>query len=402
MDIRKRIYGPLAVTDGTRVVGLDLSEFLRRLLLFEGVVLYSRFSELGMLARTRGLDVTLDLLQAPGFQLVFDPSTIAKISAHSVGRSSAGMLRVSRLDFGIIRPGSADQWRDRSFADLRKESGLTPGRANKLENIIRGRLKPLDPDARQTAFEQTKADLLTVAPSVRAAIDVALRKHSVKLPPPGDYSLEVQFASTGYVVETDIHRILKLSDDDAAAAIATGMLGAAGLNCALDDMRLHNALVGLQDSEFPVFEAKLDFLSRQLDPAEQAARLERVVALLDLPSITDTEQIESIDVHRLLEVRQSEECRVFRDWLWSSGSVTDEEIREQFQGLRHKLGGLVRSNPGKGLRWAASAGLGFLPVIGPAIGIAAGLIDTFVTERVLPGRGALAFLGAEYKSIFDG
>ena len=401
MDIHKRIYGALAIADKTEITGLDLPELLRRLLLFEGVVVYSRFAELGMMTKTHGLDATLALITAPGFELVSDPATIVRRGKHVVGRTQNGLLRVSQLDFGILRAARPDEWTDTSFANLRKISELTRGRANKLENTIRGHLKPIDLAAREVPFEQSKLDFLTVGPTVRRAVDLALGKHGRTLPPAGTYLLKIEHCATGYEVETDLHRLLKLSDDHTGAVIAAGLLGAAGLNCVIDDMRVHNALVGLQESELAVLEAKLDFLMLELDPKLQARRLERVVALANLPSISDPERLDAINIHRLLDVRQTAECRAFRDWLWSADKVTDEEVHRQFHALRQQLGALIRTDRGKGIRWAISTGIGFIPIVGAMIGAAGGLLDTFLTERLLPSRGALTFLGAQYQSIFD-
>lgn len=400
MDIRKRVYGPLALTHSAQVVGIDLPEFLRRLLLFEGVVLYSRFKEIGMLVRSHGLDITLALLTASGVEVVSDPAAIGKVGKHEVTRSRNGMLRVGRLNFGIIRAANPEQWMDRSFADLRKVSELSPGRANKLENTIRGRLKPLSASAREVPFETSKLDFVTVAPIVRKAIEVALQKHCASLPPAGGYTLSIEHRAAGYVVETDLHRRLRLDDGAVGEAIAAGLLGAAGLNCVIDDMRVQNALVGLPDGELAVLEAKLDFLAQKMDPGQQAHRLERVVALTSLPSIGHQAEFGKVDVRRLLDVRRTPECIAFRDWLWSSATVSDDEIQHQFHGLRQRLGTLARNDSGKGLGWAVGTGIGFVPLVGPAVSVAVGLLDTFLTERVLPGRGALTFLGEQYKSIF--
>jgi hypothetical protein len=65
------------------------------------------------------------------------------------------------------------------------------------------------------------------------------------------------------------------------------------------------------------------------------------------------------------------------------------------------LGPLVRSGPEKALRWAVGTGIGLLPGVGAIAGAITGLADTFLAEKVLPTRGALTFLGTQYRSIFE-
>jgi hypothetical protein len=61
----------------------------------------------------------------------------------------------------------------------------------------------------------------------------------------------------------------------------------------------------------------------------------------------------------------------------------------------------VRSKYGKSIRWAASTGPGLIPGIGTVLSGGLGLLDTFLTEKVLKEPGPLSFLSKRYHSIFD-
>ena len=54
-----------------------------------------------------------------------------------------------------------------------------------------------------------------------------------------------------------------------------------------------------------------------------------------------------ISADKLLQVRESDECRVFRDWLRSTDELTDEDVKELVSNLRAKLGILASSASGR-------------------------------------------------------
>jgi len=103
----------------------------------------------------------------------------------------------------------------------------------------------------------------------------------------------------------------------------------------------------------------------------------------------------------LLEIRESDECREFRNWLPEIGQASDEEIRDHVRSVRTKLGNTAASTQGKAVRLLATTGIGFLPVIGPIAGFVAGSLDTFLLEKLLPKSGPVAFLSKLFPSVFE-
>lgn len=107
-----------------------------------------------------------------------------------------------------------------------------------------------------------------------------------------------------------------------------------------------------------------------------------------------------MDVQKLLKTRDSAECRAFREWLSTVEDVTDAEIKEMVSSLRSKMASIAASPGGKLVRLAATTGIGLIPVIGPITGAAAGAIDSFLVDKVLPRSGIVAFLTETYPSLF--
>jgi hypothetical protein len=107
-----------------------------------------------------------------------------------------------------------------------------------------------------------------------------------------------------------------------------------------------------------------------------------------------------VNVDPLLKVRDSAECREFREWLPTLEDRTDAEIRDMVSSIRAKMASAASSSGGKLVRLAATTGIGLIPVVGPIAGVAAGAVDSFLIEKLLPKSGIVAFLSDTYPSLF--
>jgi hypothetical protein len=165
-------------------------------------------------------------------------------------------------------------------------------------------------------------------------------------------------------------------------------------------MRTYNALAGFREEELPIVEEKLRFVIDQVDPNRQEQRFDRVVELTGLPDPETSEG--TVDVERLLQVRDTAECRDFRQWLRTLDNASDEEIAAEIASLREKLSRAVHSPAGKTVRLIATTGVGLIPIIGPAAGVALSAVDQFALEKLLPEPGPVSFLSSSYQSIFKG
>jgi hypothetical protein len=403
-DIRQKVFGRIAIhsSDGL-CTGIDLSLLLQRLLLFDTVILEStRLQEVPHLLHCFGYEGLVALLESHALRIHCDMVSLAQIDNPSVQPGKGGIISISPLQYGIVRMDRHERYLESAFVGYRKGADLTPGRAQKLENLIRGRLIAWNPSARQLAFEQTKTDIRNGFEPVRRAITFVIGQTGQGRSVPANFRLNVsELRKGGYAVETDIPSVCGISNEEAAKAVSKGLLGVGGLNSVIEDMQTHAALTGVRQNELSVFDEKLDFVARQLDPEGQSSRLTRVLQLTGLPDIAYEDVAETVSIEKLLEISNSPECRAFRQWLWSSGEVTNDEIERQFGGFRTKLSLFVRSKSGKTIRWAASTFPGLIPAVGPILSGGLGLLDTFLTEKVINEPGPLSFLSKKYHSIFE-
>jgi len=70
-------------------------------------------------------------------------------------------------------------------------------------------------------------------------------------------------------------------------------------------------------------------------------------------------------------------------------------------GIKNKVGSMIQKPLAKQLRFAATVGLGLIPIYGPFLGTAAGAADEFLIDRVFPTSGVFAFLTETYPSLFE-
>jgi hypothetical protein len=174
-------------------------------------------------------------------------------------------------------------------------------------------------------------------------------------------------------------------------------LAIGGLNQRISEMKAYTAMSGFRDAEVPIFEQKLSFLERQITPEPQEERFKRVHTLKGFQDLDDLVNSGKVDLMKVLAIRETKQCKEFRDWLWSIDSATDAEIEERITSLRERLSWYAHGTTGKSIRWLSSIGIG---LAGNVAGAATGLLDNFLLEKLLPNPGAVSFLNQLYPSIF--
>jgi hypothetical protein len=130
-----------------------------------------------------------------------------------------------------------------------------------------------------------------------------------------------------------------------------------------------------------------------MNPSPKEEQFRRVIDLADVP---DFQLGQRVNVEKLLDVRESADCRELRAWLTTLEGISDAEIKRMVSGLRNRLGALASSTTGKLVRFVATNAVGIFP----PLGIPLGLVDAFFLERIFPRSGVYAFLTSTYPSLF--
>src|ERR1700692_2054528 len=137
MDIRQSIFGEVAIHSGTEVSGVDVDTLLRRLLLFDSVVIKSvRLREVPYLIRAFGVSGFLSLLN----------SGVLKVSCEftflvgDVKTNGIRQLPLFHYDFGIADAYQREHILKQELSCLQGISVLKNAQRTSVEETILGKL----------------------------------------------------------------------------------------------------------------------------------------------------------------------------------------------------------------------------------------------------------------------
>lgn len=400
VEPRDRILGPVAYetgrdTHGEPSVIVDFGSLIRKLIVSEQVIVESiLLKEIPLLIQKFGYDGVKELLGSGRVRFLQGGLFFANLGQYAA-RTNGPVLPLGSYSFSALtagpRPGDL-----RRVGDL---PGLSAKQAKKLRLLTRRALSSFPDDAGHDSEEQLKSDLEANVPLLKSSVALAARqRYSVDIEP-ASFDLRIErLTEWDWRTETDLGKKTGLGAEQIHEVVGNGLSAVGGLNLRFERMKTFSALTGFRANELPLMEQRYDFLMRQLDPDAHEARFERVCEIAGLPDVDPDPSVNDVDLARLLKITASPEAEEFRRWLRGVDSFTDEELAAAFHPVRDTIGSAVRSPGGKAVRLATATGVG---VLLPPAGIGLSVIDTFLTEKIIPGSGPTAFLGRHYLSVFD-
>jgi hypothetical protein len=204
---------------------------------------------------------------------------------------------------------------------------------------------------------------------------------------PEDFRVENNLAFEYGITEQMAHRIIERA-----------ILADADLNLRLVQMKACEAISGIREKDLPVLQAKFGAAANLIQTSDGEKQFDRVAKITGLQAPVFGRA--KVDAEKLLKVRESDECRAFRDWLFNTSSLSDKEVKDRVRGLNARIRHAMNSIPGKTVRFLVSTGLSFIPHSAGLVGLGASVIDTFILERLLPRDAIVAFLSDLYPSVF--
>jgi hypothetical protein len=255
------------------------------------------------------------------------------------------------------------------------------------------------PDYSKIVFEAFYRDLMTEL--LNSAVQIELRRRGII---PVSHRLQIeQRQDDEFGVDNDLARRYLLPGVEAHRIIESAMMALGRLSERLASMRAYSALAGFSDSDNKLLDAKIGALASLVSPESQERVFSRIAALkgLPVPEYGST----TVDAKTLLKIRESDECRAFKQWLSGSEALSDKELRERVSGFSRRIRQAVNSRVGKAVRFVVSNGLGIgvslvSPPSGVVAGLALGVVDSFLLERLMPKDAVVSFLSESYPSLF--
>ncbi len=402
MDIYKRLLGTSAITDEAHTVaGVDLNGIIRRLILFDTYILKSiQLKEFPFLIAELGFSGTMQLLESPALEIQCEVMAVGQTGQTTMpDRVRRGIL--PPLSYALSGIRSADQRKDlhHHFQPLHQIPNLTLKQIIKLKKAIANKIVSLPEHFAGRVATDATADVLNKQYLVKKSVEMVIRQEHKTEPP--EFNMSVHSIGEGDIrIETDLTKKMNIDLQTTHKLVERGILGVGSLSQRFAEMDAFSALSGFTDSDLPLIDEHLRFFLR-MSPDTKEQQFRRVVEIAELPDFTSAISGRRVNVQRLLEIRESAECREFREWLPSIEGATDAEIKERVSSLRARFGNASQSAAGKALRVLAVTGIGAIQPIGLVAGALASVIDTFFLEKIIPKSGVVAFLSKLYPSVFE-
>ena len=378
------------------VIDVDVEGLVRRLILFDKYVLVSvRLQEFPLLVKHLGYEGLRDLLSANLIEVRCECMQLAQMAQS--GMLGDPVLPLFSYKFNWIDARDRKSYIHDCLQCLHGDSRLQRKQAIKLKSAIVSAIRPLPESLRPQLFPVFREDLLHNRNLLRTSVSMAVHTRLGESDIPFSLDVHQEDAET-FRVETDLPQRAKLSELEAHKIIEKGIMAIAGLTQTIGEMKAYSAVSGFRDADLPLFRYKLDFLANAASSETRESNFQRVIDIAGFPDLLAGR--DSINIERLLKIRDSSEAREFRDWLGGIGEATEEEIKDRIAGLRAKVGVKIGSEGGKKMRFLATTALGLIPpATVPAIALS--IFDQFVLDKLLPRSGIAAFVNELYPSIFE-
>jgi hypothetical protein len=403
MEPRDRVLGPIARPtgqddEGEPAIEVDFGNLVRKLIVSEQLIVQSvGFKEIPLLVQKFGYDGVKALFDSGRVRMLVDGVGLANIGQYAQ-RTNGPVLPLGSYSFSALRFSTPKELVSKDLHRIDDVPGLSAKQAQQLRRLCGERLTRMPDDAGRLSEDQLKRDLVSNVPILKLSVALAIRRGLGVEIDPARFHLRVERLNEwDWRTETDLSQRTGISAEQVHEVVGNGLSGAGAVNLQLELMKLFSCLTGFRANELPLLDEKFEFLIRQLDPEAHEARLERVVDVTGLPEVDPDPNVKDVDLARLIEITEGSEVQEFRRWLRGADAFTDDELSGVLHPVRDAIGGAVRSRGGKAVRFATTTGVG---VLVPPAGIALSLLDTFVTEKVIPGPGPTAFLSRLYPSVF--
>ena len=396
MEIQQSVFGEIAQHEGARVDSVDIGALVRRLILFDRVIIKSvRLRELPALVKAFGKTGLQDLLASGLLKLSYEPIGIVT----DVHLNGVRPLPFEYFSFGISEAAERDELLQKEMGALRQVSGLKNQDRDAIEEAVWNSIVRPAASFGQDLLQQFDSDIRLNNPALKqsllAPVSDALNRHDLALE-----NLDVSVEETGhrtFRIITNLGRDFNLPPERSHCLLQSAVVAVSNLTMRFAEMEAYSAVTGFRESEAPLLFGRLAFLIAPQNPATIENQFERVIKVAQIPDFTPGQKV---DVKKLLQLRDSPECRDFRSWLLSAQKMTDGEIREFAENMRSILGWLVQTPLGKSVRYATTTLIGLIPGLNLAASPVAGGLDAFAWDKLLPKSGVIAFLHDQYPSLY--
>jgi hypothetical protein len=398
MDINKRLITRIStIKPEGGLQSVDAGGLLQQLLLFDTCLIKThRLVEFPALVRSFGFDGTMELLGSGAVEVICNPATIAT-DVHRNGKRS---LPLYHFDCGSVKAASLDRYVHDCLQSFHETLDIGHAKIKALKKAVVRAIAEVPENFGDEVLQEVKAEFSGNPQTFISAIRVQLNQKATPQPTP-EFSLQFEFVpNVGFRAETNLATVLAMEDSEAHGIIQSAFGAVAMLDHRLGEMKAFRAVSGFLEHESGIFSDKCGFLVSEINGSTAQEQFQRVIRIADLPELAIDAHQGKFEITRLLEIRETDECKEFRSWLQTVHEADDKEIAARVSSLKARLSAFLRSGSGKVTRILTQLGIGLIPHYGIPAGLAAASIDSFLIDKFLPNPGVACFLNNLYPSLF--
>jgi hypothetical protein len=281
--------GPIALETGQDPEGpvaVDFGDLLRKLILFDQIIVESHhLKELEPIAQKFGYDGAKALLESGRIRLVNDMVLIADIG--QAPRPNRPILPRGSYSINVVCLTPPRDFLSRQLHRIDAVPGLTAKQSQKLRKLAGSLLVSNPGEAIRLTQDQIPRDFEASPPILKMSIAFALKRQFKIDLDSSQFELRLeQISEQDWRTETDLSRITNLTTTQIHEVVGQGLFAPLSLNLRLALMQSFT-VSGVQVNELPLFEEKLAFVIRDLDPDVQAKRFDRVREIVGLPDVSN-------------------------------------------------------------------------------------------------------------------
>ncbi|ACA98833.1 MULTISPECIES: hypothetical protein [Cyanophyceae] len=401
MSIDKNLFSKcVKFDDRRRKYCLDFSSLINKLILFDKVILDSpNFYEVNGLVEELGFEQTLSLLSSGILKFSCDLRITSQVAQNQHIISSKKTYPQGFYQIQYAFAAEQKIWISDNLKNIR-HSELSKSKVKKLKLTV---VESLDKNYLKDNIDllkQTDEDLQFNRGVKVATLNVLKKEYSMELDSEiFDIKLH-QVDKSIFKVETNLSDLCSLNETEIYKIVEKAVLGIGNFNLRMAEMNMHNALSCFMRDEIDLLKNRLEYIFfKKDDPNKLEANFDSILNLKRHPKII-AESNPKIDINKLMKVRQSDELKLFRNWLKDIEEVKEKEILQELNSIRAKLGVNLNTNTGKFLRLGMSTLAGLIPNIGMQASIPLSVLDNFLLDKVLPASPIVTFVDDLYPSIF--
>jgi len=406
MSFQNKIYSRFATIDpkDSNNITIDFDGLIKRLLLFDDYIIDSiRLQDIPQLVNNFGVNGLIELLKSGTIKIHCDALTTAQAGQATVlkSREEKGALPLCSYDFVTLNIADKEKYLSDNLQATHRYVSNTKN-AIKLKQTILSALIDTPKNLMVDAFTDMKKSFLERSSLVKFAVHRIIVKQYKTPININDIEIKIiQIGGTEFKAESNLATLLNINVQEVHKIIERALLDISGLSQRLSYMKNYDAISWFHEDDVPMLNEELSIVAKECNSETQEERLVRILDLKGLPKFNNET---NINVSGFLKLKNSNECKEFREWLKNIDTKSNKEIIDAINSFSEKISSFLKGDVATLTKIIISAGVGLTilnPIVGAATGVGISVLDEFLLNKVLKSNGPISFINNKLPRLYD-